>query len=111
MNITSAAGKKLLRCGYTTGTCAALGAAGAARLLLTGKAPESVGLRTPKGIVVEVAPIYCRKTAAGAQCAIRKDGGGRCGRYHRPASHSRHHPAAGCPPARSRLTAAPVWAV
>ena len=68
-------GQRLLRCGYTTGTCAALGAAGAARLLLTGKAPESVGLRTPKGIVVEVAPIYCRKTAAGAQCAIRKDGG------------------------------------
>lgn len=24
---------------------------------------------------MEVAPIYCRKTAAGAQCAIRKDGG------------------------------------
>ena len=68
-------GRERLRCGYTTGTCAALGAAGAARLLLTGKAPESVGLRTPKGIVVEVAPIYCRKTATGAQCAIRKDGG------------------------------------
>jgi cobalt-precorrin-5B (C1)-methyltransferase len=46
-------GQKLLRCGYTTGTCAALGAAGAARLLLTGKAPETVELRTPKGIVVE----------------------------------------------------------
>ena len=68
-------GQRLLRCGYTTGTCAALGAAGAARLLLTGHAPESVGLRTPKGIVVEVAPIYCRRTDAGAVCAIRKDGG------------------------------------
>ena len=68
-------GQKLLRCGYTTGTCAALGAAGAARLLLTGHAPESVALRTPKGIVVEVAPLFCRKTAAGAECAIEKDGG------------------------------------
>ena len=68
-------GQKLLRCGYTTGTCAALGAAGAARLLLTGTAPETVALRTPKGIVVEVAPLFCRRTAAGAECAIEKDGG------------------------------------
>ena len=68
-------GQKLLRCGYTTGTCAALGAAGAARLLLTGRTPETVALRTPKGIVVEVAPIWCRTTAEGAACAIRKDGG------------------------------------
>ena len=68
-------GQKLLRCGYTTGTCAALGAAGAARLLLTGHTPESVGLRTPKGIVVEVAPQFCRRTATGAECAIVKDGG------------------------------------
>ena len=68
-------GQKLLRCGYTTGTCAALGAAGAARLLLTGRAPETVALRTPKGIVVEVAPLYCRPAGAGAECAIEKDGG------------------------------------
>ena len=68
-------GQKLLRCGYTTGTCAALGAAGAARFLLTGHAPESVALRTPKGIVVEVAPLYCRPAGAGAECAIEKDGG------------------------------------
>lgn len=68
-------GQKLLRCGYTTGTCAALGAAGAARLLLTGTTPETVSLRTPKGIVVEVEPIFCRLTDGGACCAIRKDGG------------------------------------
>ena len=68
-------GQKLLRCGYTTGTCAALGAAGAARLLLTGKAPETVALRTPKGIVVEVAPLFCRRAGPGAECAIEKDGG------------------------------------
>ena len=68
-------GQRLLRCGYTTGTCAALGAAGAARLLLTGREPETVALRTPKGIVVEVAPLWCRRTDTGAACAIRKDGG------------------------------------
>ena len=69
-------GQKLLRCGYTTGTCAALGAAGAARLLLTGRAPETVGLRTPKGIVVEVAPRFCRLCSeTTAECAIIKDGG------------------------------------
>ena len=68
-------GQKLLRCGYTTGTCAALAAAGAARLLLTGNTPETVALRTPKEIVVEVAPLFCRKTADGAECAIEKDGG------------------------------------
>ena len=68
-------GQKLLRCGYTTGTCAALGAVGAARLLLTGRTPETVALRTPKGIVVEVEPIFCRLSGGGAECAIRKDGG------------------------------------
>ena len=54
---------------------AALGAAGAARLLLTGHTPETVALRTPKGIVVEVEPIFCRLSGEGAECAIRKDGG------------------------------------
>ena len=69
-------GQKLLRCGYTTGTCAALGAAGAARLLLTGRTPETVGLRTPKGIVVEVAPQFCRLCGeTTTECAIIKDGG------------------------------------
>ena len=42
---------------------------------MTGRAPETVGLRTPKGLVVEVAPQFCRLTAAGAECAIVKDGG------------------------------------
>lgn len=44
----------MLRCGYTTGTCAALAAAAATRILLTGKAPETVRLMTAKGISVEV---------------------------------------------------------
>ena len=48
------AGGKRLRCGYTTGTCAALAAAGAVRLLLTGRAPDLVAIDTPKGWRVEV---------------------------------------------------------
>ena len=70
-------GTKLLRCGYTTGTCAALAAAGAAQLLLSGKKPESLRLITPKGIPVLVAPERCETGMDGetAFCAIRKDGG------------------------------------
>ncbi len=47
-------GTKMLRCGYTTGTCAALAASAAARMLLTGSAPDSAALITGKGIPVEV---------------------------------------------------------
>lgn len=68
-------GQKQLRCGYTTGTCAALAAAGAARLLLTGTAPESVRLLTPKGLVVEVALEECRLVGGAAYAAVVKDGG------------------------------------
>ncbi len=67
----------MLRCGYTTGTCAALAAAGAVRLLLTGKAPESVSLTTPKGIEVSVPLAEAELLEAGyiARCAVRKDAG------------------------------------
>ena len=68
-------GARMLRCGYTTGTCAALAAAGAARLLLTGEVPEHVGLVTPKGWRVETPLSDCRMEGAGALCAVRKDAG------------------------------------
>lgn len=68
-------GTKQLRCGYTTGTCAALAAAGAARLLLTGQAPETLRLVTPKGLAVEVVPELCRLESGAARCAVRKDAG------------------------------------
>ena len=69
------AGGKRLRCGYTTGTCAALAAAAAARLLLTGRAPETGSLRPPKGWVVEV-PVEAPRLEAGAACCcVTKDGG------------------------------------
>lgn len=68
-------GQKLLRCGYTTGTCAALAAAGATRLLLTGNAPETVSLRTPRGLVVEVSLHQPQRNGDTARCAVLKDGG------------------------------------
>ena len=70
----SSGGKKL-RCGYTTGTCAALAAAGAARLLLTGRAPETVSLVTPKGWRVEVPVCEASIRSGTAVCAVRKDAG------------------------------------
>lgn len=69
-------GQKLMRCGYTTGTCAALAAQGAARLLLTGTEPEFLELTTPRGWPVETAPAFCRRTSdTAAECGVRKDAG------------------------------------
>ena len=70
-------GQSMLRCGYTTGTCAALAAAGAARMLLSGCAPEIVSLTTPKGIEVEVPLVEAAllENRLIAQCAVRKDAG------------------------------------
>nr|WP_325196545.1 cobalt-precorrin-5B (C(1))-methyltransferase CbiD [uncultured Oscillibacter sp.] len=68
-------GQKLLRCGYTTGTCAALAAAGATRLLLTGRPPETLRLVTPKGVAVEVEPAEWAAEDGKARCAVYKDGG------------------------------------
>ena len=69
-------GQRFLRCGYTTGTCAALAAQGAARLLLSGQAPRTVSLRTPRGLTVEVVPAVCRmEDETTAVCAVVKDAG------------------------------------
>ncbi|MDO4805052.1 MAG: cobalt-precorrin-5B (C(1))-methyltransferase CbiD [Lachnospiraceae bacterium] len=73
-------GGKYLRCGYTTGTCAALASLAAAKLLLLGEAPRSVSVITPKGIKVEVKPEICEPAEAGCGCAsaiagVRKDAG------------------------------------
>ena len=68
-------GGKHLRCGRTTGTCAALAAQGAARLLLTGQIPASAALTTPKGTRIEAPLEGCRLEDGSAFCSVRKDGG------------------------------------
>ncbi len=68
-------GQKLLRCGITTGTCAALATRGAASLLLTGQLPEPLSLSTPKGWEVEAVPLRACREEDQALCSIAKDGG------------------------------------
>lgn len=66
---------KKLRCGYTTGTCAALAAQGAVRFLLTGSWKETEEIMTPKGIPVCV-PLEEKTSGTDwAECAVRKDAG------------------------------------
>ena len=67
-------GGKMLRCGYTTGSCAALAALGASRLLL-GLSPGPLSLLTPAGLPLTVEPARLERRGPLALCAVRKDGG------------------------------------
>lgn len=71
-------GQRMLRCGYTTGTCAALAAQGAAVLLLENRIPATLKLSTPKGWVVETVPQRCERQNDGAVCGVTKDAGDDC---------------------------------
>ena len=63
-----------LRLGYTTGSCAAAAKA-AAVLLLTGRAPDTISLRTPGGVLLELAVEEARAGKDWAECAVKKDAG------------------------------------
>ena len=68
-------GGSLLRCGYTTGTCAAAATRAAADLLLANELPPAVCIQTPAGIHV-VADVEKSERGDGwARCAVRKDAG------------------------------------
>ena len=69
-------GNKKLELGFTTGSCAAAAAKGAAQLLLTGREPESVELLTPEGILLKLQPVFCHLQEDGtAVCGIQKHAG------------------------------------
>ena len=68
-------GTKMLRCGYTTGTCAALAALGAAKYALDGEPPETVSVMTGKGILVETGIEESGCENGRFWCAIKKDAG------------------------------------
>lgn len=66
---------KNLRCGYTTGSCAAAAAKAAAVMLLTGQRVATVRIDTPKGIVLDLEPLEVEQGVDYVSCAIRKDSG------------------------------------
>lgn len=68
-------GGKRLRCGYTTGSCAAAASKAAAEMLLSGNVTGIVSIQTPKGIPLTLDVIEPLLESDQATCAIRKDSG------------------------------------
>lgn len=68
-------GTKMLRCGYTTGTCAALAALGASEYALKGEVPETVRVMTGKGLPVETNIEESGTDGVRFWCAVKKDAG------------------------------------
>ncbi len=73
-----AVGQQRMRCGYTTGTCAAGAARAAAEALLRGGFPTQIRVDTPAGIPVLLEPEAQQKGADWASCGVRKDAGDDC---------------------------------
>lgn len=71
-------GQKRMRCGYTTGTCAAGAARAAAEALLSGSFPAQVCVETPAGIAVTLEPEALELGLDWAACGVRKDAGDDC---------------------------------
>ena len=68
-------GTKKLRCGYTTGTCAAAAAKAAAESLLTGKYVSSAEILTPKGIKLKIPTVITVVGADYSEASVVKDSG------------------------------------
>ena len=68
-------GKQKLRCGYTTGSCAAAAAKAACEMLITGDNVDTVELMTPKGILLNLDVLDIEINSEFASCAVQKDSG------------------------------------
>ena len=66
---------KLMRRGYTTGSCAAAASKAAAVMLLSGEETDTIKLDTPKGITLTLDVLDILRGPGFARCAIRKDSG------------------------------------
>ena len=67
--------QKKMRFGYTTGSCAAAAAKGAAQMLLGGQILNEVELMTPKGILLNLELHDVLLNEKIASCAVQKDAG------------------------------------
>lgn len=68
-------GTQKLRCGYTTGSCAAAAAKAAAQMLVTGDKKEVTEIITPNGVTMRLEVLNAEISENSAVCAIRKDSG------------------------------------
>lgn len=67
--------QKLLRCGYTTGVCAAAAARAAACMLLTGEEPGGISICAADGSLLMLTILDRQFDESVASCAVKKDGG------------------------------------
>ena len=67
--------KRELRCGFTTGTCAAVAAKAAAAMLLSGNPLQHMKLMTPKGTEADLPLFHVVMMQDKVSCAVKKDAG------------------------------------
>lgn len=68
-------GGQKLRCGYTTGSCAAAASGAAAEMLISGEISEFSEIMTPKGVPLKLEVLDATISTDYAKCAIKKDSG------------------------------------
>ena len=64
-----------MRCGFTTGSCAAAAAKAAVYMLLGGQKLRQVTIMTPKGIPYQAEIEHICREDGGVSCSVKKDGG------------------------------------
>lgn len=66
---------KMMRRGYTTGSCATAASKAAAEMLLTGRTTDAVRITTPNGTDLDLRIEDVSSSHGAVTCAVRKDGG------------------------------------